>query len=496
MKKALFLMLISIVSCTVLENGTFLSDGMQKEIIDEPYSFETITATNVWKQHNTFEEMQKACQIPHEYLENMTTRSLVETCIKYPLFGNYMAYNDQFDGVKAVMAGFNGFEELKSRDDAAEELLKYYASMDVEIIGAQTKSDAYSDLVKGNSVMHVDFMELVLMSGVFPSVIVDNSDELRNIAESKLLSKINNNTSFSDESILKTGVIIDVLDKVSEVVCKSSDYVIDTLYWFNEFKKNYYNGNVAPSGVYTKGGQYIEIINRGELTDADLLTRQQYLVRIYPNAIILSEASDMYNGHGYAWHMSDGGSECWINSVTMSEPDIMNGNIRKYWTNDYYWQTYAPEFAQKILYVSASASDCHTAVRSSVAGKYESKWGGLPLVRHEPNYCPYIGSKLYFTHNVTTGLLVCSSGNGETSVGESSDYYPAQEPSTSIAYREWEILTAKGTNAVEDGKASISTNGNVATISFNFPGLYQIFYRSYNSLNYLVGEYFFEPIVE
>ena len=45
-------------------------------------------------------------------------------------------------------------------------------------------------------------------------------------------------------------------------------------------------------------------------------------------------------------------------------------------------------------------------------------------------------------------------------------------------------------------KASISTNGNIATISFNFPGLYQIFYRSYNSLNYLVGEYFFEPIVE
>lgn len=496
MKKTLYLLVMLFTSCTIIDDSTELYNIPHNQIIDEAYSFEAITAKDVWSTHNTIEEMQEACQIPDDYLKCMTTRSLVETCMKYPLFGNYLAYNDQFEGIMQVMSGFNGFKELRSRSDAAEELLKYYASMDVESINAQTKSEAYSNIVQGNSVIHFDYIELVLMSGAYSSIDTEDIEELRFIAEEKLQNKINSQGLFGYESIYKTGIIIDCAKSISNTICKSDGYVVDTTYWFNKFKDNYYNdnGSIATNGVYTKEGQYIEVLNRSNLTEAEILTRQQYLVHMYPNAIILSPASSRYNGHAYAWHMSDGGEECWINATTDDSPQLVNSNIKNYWTNDYYWQTHDPLFAQKILYISGSST--HSATRSNVVGKYESKWGDLPLVRHAPDYCPYQGTKLYFTHNATTGLLVCSSGNGETSVGESNNYYPAQELTSEVSYRDWEILTAKGTDAVEDGKANIYTNGNVATISFNYPGLYQIFYRSYNSRNYLIGEYFFEPIVE
>ena len=44
--------------------------------------------------------MQSACQIPDDVLSNLSTEELVQICMDYPLFGNYLAYDNETFGIK------------------------------------------------------------------------------------------------------------------------------------------------------------------------------------------------------------------------------------------------------------------------------------------------------------------------------------------------------------------------------------------------------------
>ena len=99
---------------------------------------------------------------------------------------------------------------------------------------------------------------------------------------------------------------------------------------------------------------------------------------------VLAPASKKYNCHSYTWNLSEGGTE----KVWMNQYDSFNNpNISKYWTDNSYIETTENE-AEKIFYYNGD----HSAIKSqTVAGKYESKWGVAPLMRHDPTQ----GSSIY-----------------------------------------------------------------------------------------------------
>ncbi len=96
--------------------------------------------------------------------------------------------------------------------------------------------------------------------------------------------------------------------------------------------------------------------------------------QLYPNAILVSSASNRYNCHAYAWHMSEGGGTVWIGCSTETAEDI-------YWTDGSYNEV-SSSYCSKISY-----SGNHSAIKSS-GGYYESKWGSWPLMKHYPTDCP------------------------------------------------------------------------------------------------------------
>jgi hypothetical protein len=113
---------------------------------------------------------------------------------------------------------------------------------------------------------------------------------------------------------------------------------------------------------------------------------------------ILADASTAYNCHAYAWHLTEGQSNyVWINQYT-SNGDY---NIANYWLgglNACFDQSSETTSYDKIFYYSGD----HSAVKSSVSGKYESKWGNSCLVRHAPTAVPntYNSSyRRYYVHN-------------------------------------------------------------------------------------------------
>lgn len=132
--------------------------------------------------------------------------------------------------------------------------------------------------------------------------------------------------------------------------------------------------------IMTPNGTKINVNTANiELGDSEI-ERLKNLVRDqYPEAELIDNASRKYNCHGYAWDFTEGGTpKCWIDSY----------NVHYYWDDGSYVET-DESHAEKIFYYAGAYGDTHSAVVSKThAGKYESKWGTWPLMRHDPDYGP------------------------------------------------------------------------------------------------------------
>jgi hypothetical protein len=95
---------------------------------------------------------------------------------------------------------------------------------------------------------------------------------------------------------------------------------------------------------------------------------------------------------------------CWLNQT----PDL-----HLYWDDGSYELT-TEGYAEKIFYYSGD----HSAVKSLThSGKYESKWGSWPLVRHDPEYGPAsynMQYRRYYRRCTSTGLTNQTIGTDKT----------------------------------------------------------------------------------
>ncbi|TCO07124.1 T9SS type A sorting domain-containing protein [Natronoflexus pectinivorans] len=140
--------------------------------------------------------------------------------------------------------------------------------------------------------------------------------------------------------------------------------------------------------LYTPNGSPVQTLIRSEgSTEWITITTNQYKVA-YGEENVLAPASQRYNCHNYAWHMSEGNTEIvWMNQYD----SYGNSNVWKYWTDGSYVET-TENNGEKIFYYNGD----HSAIKSkTVAGKYESKWGSAPLMRHYPTQGPSIYEMSY-----------------------------------------------------------------------------------------------------
>jgi len=96
-----------------------------------------------------------------------------------------------------------------------------------------------------------------------------------------------------------------------------------------------------------------------------------YLDTYYCGATYEATKTRTYNCHGYAWHMSEGGSPVWIDLCPTA-------GHHKYWLDGSYTAV-AENVATKVTYTGN-----HSAVRLN-SNWYRSKWGPEYLVTHKPN---------------------------------------------------------------------------------------------------------------
>lgn len=158
--------------------------------------------------------------------------------------------------------------------------------------------------------------------------------------------------------------------------------------------------------LYTPNGSTVEAFMNYEMSSQEITYYTNLYRNTYPQAEVLANASSTYNCHSYAWNLSEGGSTiCWLNQT----PDL-----HKYWDDYSYFET-TESNAEKIFYYSGD----HSAIKSkTVIGKYESKWGPMPLMRHAPGYGPSIYNMTYRRYyikfsdfcTITGPSAICTSG--------------------------------------------------------------------------------------
>lgn len=258
--------------------------------------------------------------------------------------------------------------------------------------------------------------------------------------------------------------------------------------------------------IYTPKGQKVlaETLN-WEMTSAENKELKNKCKSMFPNAVVIGDASVKYNCHACAWRVNVNGlPDYWLPPVKIKSNAK---NLSKFWTNDMFIEI-EPEIkriAEKIIYYKSNnfidSLITHSAVPSKVSGYYESKWGAWPLMRHLPDDVPagYGTNKRYFVLLTTeNGVLNCSNGDGEIAPNERATYSADASLKTRLLAKRitCTIENAKGDDAVERGTAVVhnySSDGIDAT--FTKSGIYEMYLKFYDKDNFLLGNFWFEAIV-
>ena len=152
----------------------------------------------------------------------------------------------------------------------------------------------------------------------------------------------------------------------------------------------------TPNGVAVPASALFVYQNAGDYTNPQLQAFQDAVQGgVYgPSCVILANYSRQYNCHGYAWHVSTGGNQIGINQPTYGGVYALCRRCKS-------------ELCSRKLQRLAgknAGSDIpgdHSAVTTYDAGKFISKFGPGPLVKHNPTDVPpgYGMPSTYWTCN-------------------------------------------------------------------------------------------------
>ena len=118
------------------------------------YIYPIQPGTPEWATLGSHDEMIDATQIPDLVLDTISTWGLLESCLKYPLYGDFSAFNNKVSYINDLVQSNHGFKELLSREDAPQVMLYFYRHWDITL---------YPNFLKRN------FIEFILGSDGFIS---------------------------------------------------------------------------------------------------------------------------------------------------------------------------------------------------------------------------------------------------------------------------------------------------------------------------------------
>ncbi|MDE5810266.1 MAG: hypothetical protein K2H59_08320 [Muribaculaceae bacterium] len=443
-----------------------LTGACQSDYVDIPSSDPTsdtkamsrstgFTFPDGWQYLETNDERWAALQIPKDMLSTMSTEDLVEACMNYPLATDCFFYNIIEQGVASVISRFNGFAELKRRDDAFEKVLDFYSRKLDEII-TFSNNIGYSF-----SSLEFAFYERFIISGYLVQV-----DELSKCERLR-------------ELYSKSCDLHDSYDKLQGSISTQTISAMRVAFGDKKLSRNHGYFDRTTVYITTPGGLKVEAF-KIDCQDSDKDINEALKdIQKYSNAVVLEQGTCTYNCHGYAWWVSEGGEKYWINNTLGDESE----NLSNFFNDGTYTITKSPAPGDKVYYKYGD----HSAVVYS-GDIVISKWGPGALVRHRVNECPYNSTELVYYTKVQfkNGKVYWDMNPDPTPVNTYEDFHINDSYNSSI-YRT-EIFISSGKDPDEpledDSKAYIiSKTNNTARVYFAKQGIYFVNFNIYLKAN-------------
>ena len=100
--------------------------------LDVGWDFTVKPGTEKWNNLATEQERIDAVQVPEDVLENMTAEELAITCINFPLFGDYTAFNTPQQGMNVMFDKFNFYKYVRNKKGIGKIFIKIYKDASTE----------------------------------------------------------------------------------------------------------------------------------------------------------------------------------------------------------------------------------------------------------------------------------------------------------------------------------------------------------------------------
>ncbi len=152
---------------TIFVDSIISLDTAPKDFKGEVFYYSHLNA-ELWATLNTYEEMCEAASIPDDVLKRLTTEGLAQSCMYWPLYGNYFAYPtftlSIYDGIMINIEHCNALLELAKREQSGIALLKLYKYFQ---LGDHKHLWDFVPIDQKNSVMHKGYLELLLTTDLY-----------------------------------------------------------------------------------------------------------------------------------------------------------------------------------------------------------------------------------------------------------------------------------------------------------------------------------------
>lgn len=314
-------------------------------------------------------------QIPDDILVKMPTDELLQTCATFPSVVNCVIFTGEFPEFDLLNKKYNGYAELFRRDDFVNVLLREYQDLPNQI----EKTLEANDSEKGALSFKYLIYEYMMTEDVFTEKVKKSPNKVE--FEAMILK--------GAEAIRKHPELFSGIHSIPLAKLMDSDILSDASK--SRMESLLYIDDYMPTVVYTPNGS--PIVSAKQLIGDDWLPSD--IQRIIENCrndgidadSIVGDPTLRYNCHAYAWHMSCGGGEVWINGTDEAHPNINGYCLSPYWNDESYIECSQSDDHDVVLY----AGD-HSA-RHLGNGVYESKCGNGPVIRHQlndifPEYLP------------------------------------------------------------------------------------------------------------
>jgi carbonic anhydrase len=235
--------LFSIFQCCILCFLSYVVYAQEKVIWDYPLK----SGMKEWATLRTKKQMVDACQIPLNVLNNTNTKDLVTICLNYPMFNDYLLYDDERKGIFLMIIRINGLRELSQREDRTTELIQAYS--DFPILTQIQKDPASKEY---HNPYKLPFLEMLLCDTLFLNKMNNvELEELKTIALDKYTSKLQNPDIYSLAFNVKKTMLL-----IASIMLRQDDAILSPEQQ-NTLKTFIENYNHCPHNLLTEVSKII-----------------------------------------------------------------------------------------------------------------------------------------------------------------------------------------------------------------------------------------------